>query len=263
MPHSTRIALVRRPGSRLSEGIVTHIDRSPIDVDLAMTQWTNYVDAVSDAGWRIIEVPPADDCPDAVFIEDPVVLYRGTAIITRPGDDARKPETIGVEPIVTELGCRIERIIAPGTMDGGDVLKVPHPDGDTIYVGLGGRTNPEGLRQFAAIVEPMGARVIGIPLSKVLHLKSAATALSDGTIVGWLPGLDSTDAFPAFEAVTEESGAHVVLLEPDLILMAADAPNMAASYRARGYRTIEVDISEFIKLEGCVTCLSVRVRELP
>ena len=263
MPHSTRIALVRRPGSRLSEGIVTHIDRSPIDVDLAITQWTNYVNAVRDAGWRIIEVPPADDCPDAVFIEDPVVLYRGTAIITRPGDDARKPETIGVEPIVTELGCRIGRIIAPGTMDGGDVLKVPHPDGDTIYVGLGGRTNPEGLRQFAAIVEPMGARVIGIPLSKVLHLKSAATALSDGTIVGWLPGLDSTDAFPAFEAVTEESGAHVVLLEPDLILMAADAPNMAASYRARGYRTIEVDISEFIKLEGCVTCLSVRVRELP
>lgn len=263
MPQQTRIALVRRPGPRLSDGIVTHIDRSPIDVDLAMVQWTEYVDAVRAAGWRIIEVPPADDCPDAVFIEDPVVLYRGTAIITRPGDDARKPETIGVEPIVAELGCRVERIVAPGTMDGGDVLKVPHPDGDTIYVGLGGRTNPEGLRQFAAIVEPMGAKVIGVPLTKVLHLKSAATALSDGTIVGWAPGLDSTDAFPRFEAVSQESGAHVVLLEPDLILMAADAPDVAASYRDRGYRTIEVDISEFIKLEGCVTCLSVRVRELP
>lgn len=263
MPQQTRIALVRRPGPRLSDGIVTHIDRSPIDVDLALVQWTEYVDAVRAAGWRIIEVPPADDCPDAVFIEDPVVLYRGTAIITRPGDDARKPETIGVEPIVAELGCRVERIVAPGTMDGGDVLKVPHPDGDTIYVGLGGRTNPEGLRQFAAIVEPMGAKVIGVPLTKVLHLKSAATALSDGTIVGWAPGLDSTDAFPRFEAVSQESGAHVVLLKPDLILMAADAPDVAASYRDRGYRTIEVDISEFIKLEGCVTCLSVRVRELP
>ena len=263
MPNQTRIALVRRPGPRLNDGIVTHIDRSPIDIDLALAQWTDYVNAVRGVGWRIIEVPPADDCPDAVFIEDPVVLYRGTAIITRPGDDARKPETIGVEPIVAELGCRIERIEAPGTMDGGDVLKVPHPEGDTIYVGLGGRTNAEGLRQFAAIVEPMGARVIGVPLTKVLHLKSAATALSDGTIVGWEPGLDSTEAFHRFEAVGQESGAHVVLLEPDLILMAADAPDAAASYRARGYRTIEVDISEFIKLEGCVTCLSVRVRELP
>ncbi|MCE2762980.1 MAG: N(G),N(G)-dimethylarginine dimethylaminohydrolase [Ilumatobacteraceae bacterium] len=263
MPRPTRIALVRRPGPRLSDGIVTHIDRSPIDLELAMKQWTDYVDAVRDTGWRVVEVPPADDCPDAVFVEDPVVMYRGTAIITRPGDDARKPETVAVEPVVAELGCRIERIVAPGTMDGGDVLKVPHPDGDTIYVGLGGRTNPEGLRQFAAIVEPMGARVVGVPLSKVLHLKSAATALSDGTIVGWEPGLDSTATFPRFEAVSQESGAHVVLLEPDLILMAADAPEMAASYRARGYRTIEVDISEFIKLEGCVTCLSVRVRELP
>lgn len=242
---------------------MTHIDRSPIDLVLAMRQWQNYVDAVANAGWRVIEVPSADDCPDAVFIEDPVVMYRGVAVITRPGDDARKPETIGVEPVVAELGCRIERIVAPGTMDGGDVLKVPGADRDTIYVGLGGRTNPVGLRQFAAIVEPLGARVVGVPLTKVLHLKSAATALSDGTIVGWLPGLDSTDHFERFEAVTEESGAHVVLLEPDLILMAADAPGMAASYRERGYRTIEVDIGEFIKLEGCVTCLSVRVRELP
>jgi len=260
---STRIALVRRPGPRLSDGIVTHIGRSPIDLHLAMKQWTNYVDAVRDAGWKVVEVPPADDCPDAVFIEDAVVLYRGTAIITRPGDDARKPETTAVEPVVAELGCRVERIVAPGTMDGGDVLKVPLPDGDTIFVGLGARTNAEGLCQFAAIVQPLGAKVVGVPLTKVLHLKSAATALTDGTIVGWEPGLDSTDAFPRFEAVSQESGAHVVLLEPDLILMAADAPRVATNYRARGYRTIEVDISEFIKLEGCVTCLSVRIRELP
>ena len=263
MTRTTRIALVRRPGPRLSEGIVTHIDRSPIDGALALRQWQNYVDAVAKCGWRVIEVPPADDCPDAVFIEDPVVMYRGVAIITRPGDDARKPETLGVEPVVAELGCRLERIVAPGTMDGGDVLKIPSSDGDTIFVGLGGRTNPEGLRQFAAIVEPLGATVVGVPLTKVLHLKSAATALTDGTVVGWLPGLDTTEPFERFEAVSEESGAHVVLLEPDLILMAADAPAVAASYRARGYRTIEVDISEFIKLEGCVTCLSVRVRELP
>ena len=242
---------------------MTHITRSPVNVALALRQWQNYVDAVADSGWQVMEVPPADDCPDAVFVEDTVVMYRGVAIITRPGDDSRKPETSGVEPLVTQLGCRIEHIVAPGTMDGGDVLKVPSSEGDTIFVGLGASTNPEGLRQFAAIVGPLGATVIGVPLSKVLHLKSAVTALSDGTVVGWLPGLDTTEPFDQFHAVSEESGAHVVLLEPDLILMAADAPAVAASYRARGYRTIEVDISEFIKLEGCVTCLSVRIRELP
>ena len=116
---------------------MTHIDRSPIDGALALRQWQNYVDAVAKCGWRVIEVPPADDCPDAVFIEDPVVMYRGVAIITRPGDDARKPETLGVEPVVAELGCRIERIVAPGTMDGGDVLKIPSSDGDTIFVEIG------------------------------------------------------------------------------------------------------------------------------
>ena len=125
MTRTVRIALVRRPGPRLSEGIVTHITRSPVNVALALRQWQNYVDAVADSGWQVMEVPPADDCPDAVFVEDTVVMYRGVAIITRPGDDSRKPETSGVEPLVTQLGCRIEHIVAPGTMDGGDVLKVP------------------------------------------------------------------------------------------------------------------------------------------
>ena len=253
------VALVRRTSSRLADGVLTHLERSPVDIELARKQWDAYVAVLRQHGWAINEVPTEENCPDCVFVEDAVVMFRGVAIITRPGDDTRKPEITAVEPIVRELGCRIERIVAPGTMDGGDVLKI----GNTIYVGRGGRTNQAGIDQFAAIVEPLGATVVGVPLTKVLHLKSAATALTDGTVVGWLPGLDTTEPFERFEAVSEESGAHVVLLEPDLILMAADAPAVAASYRARGYRTIEVDISEFIKLEGCVTCLSVRVRELP
>jgi hypothetical protein len=147
-----RRALVRRPSPRLAEGLLTHIERVPVDADLA--------------------------------------------VITRPGADERKPETSGTEQTLRELGYRIAHIEAPGTLDGGDVLK---HDG-TVWVGLGGRTNRAGVDQLAGHLEPLGAQVIGVPLTKLLHLKSAVTALPDGTVVG------------------------------------------------------------FEKLEGCVTCLSVRLR---
>jgi dimethylargininase len=250
------IALVRAPSSRLAEGIVTHIDRAPVDVGLAERQWATYVDALRGVGWQIREVPVLESAPDCVFIEDTVVMFHDLAVITRPGDDRRKPEVTAVEPIVRKLGCRVERIIAPGTLDGGDVLKV----GDTIYVGLGGRTNQAGIDQFAALLTPLGARVIQVPVTNVLHLKSAVTALPDGTVIGWDPAVDDPTLFPKYLSMPEESGAHVVVIDDQRVLMAADAPQSAALLRSRGYEVICVDISEYEKLEGCVTCLSVRLR---
>jgi dimethylargininase len=256
MPTGT--ALVRRPGPRLTEGIVTHIDRVPVDHRLACTQWERYVQAIEGAGWHAVEVPAADDCPDAVFIEDTVVMFKNVAVITRPGADSRKPEIIAVEKVVDDLGCSTNRIHGPGTLDGGDVLKV----GDTVYVGRGGRTNGEGIRQLRAILEPLGANVAAVPLTKVLHLKSAVTALPDGSIIGFAPLVDDATFFPRFVPVPEESGAHVVLLGGAKLLMAADCPRSAELFADLGYEPVVVDISEFEKLEGCVTCLSVRLREL-
>jgi dimethylargininase len=250
------IALVRAPSSRLAEGIVTHIARSPVDVVLAARQWAAYVDALRGVGWQIREVPVLESAPDCVFIEDTVVIYHELAIITRPGDHRRRPETAAVEPVVHEVGYRIERIVAPGTLDGGDVLKV----GDTIYVGLGGRTNQSGIDQFAALLTPLGARVIQVPVTNVLHLKSAVTALPDGTVIGWDLAVDDPTLFPKYLSMPEESGAHVVVIDDQRVLMAADAPLSAALLRSRGYDVICVDISEYEKLEGCVTCLSVRLR---
>ena len=252
-------ALVRRPGPRLDEGIVTHIARSAVDLTLAQRQWSNYVETMGRAGWETIEVPAAPDCPDAVFVEDTLVVYKNVAVITRPGADSRKPEVIDTEKVVEALGYSVNRIRPPGTLDGGDVLKV----GDTIYVGRGGRTNGEGIHQFRGILEPIGAAVIAVPIAKVLHLKSAVTALPDGSIVGYLPLVDDASFFPHFRAVPEESGAHVVLLGGNRLLMAADCPASAELYTDLGYEPVVVDISEFQKLEGCVTCLSVRLRGLP
>ena len=102
--------------------------------------------------------------------------------------------------------------------------------------------------------------MVPVTVTKVLHLKSAVTALPDGTIVGWPDAVDDPAIFPKFLATPEESGAHVVLLGEDRLLMAADCPMSAAMYRAMGYLPVEVDISEYQRLEGCVTCLSVRLR---
>jgi dimethylargininase len=159
---------------------------------------------------------------------------------------------------VARLGCSVNWIWEPGTLDGGDVLKI----GDTIYVGRGGRTNAAGVQQLRAAFEPLGARVVAVPVSKVLHLKSAVTALPDGTVIGQIPKVDRPSLFPRFLSVPEEAGSHVVLLGGSKLLMAASAPKTAELLTDLGHEPVVVDISEFEKLEGCVTCLSVRLREL-
>jgi dimethylargininase len=252
VPH----ALVRPPGPILADGLLTHIDRTPIDVELAAAQWRAYVDALHENGWTTAEVDPADECADAVFIEDAMVVFDRLCVITRPGAVSRQPEVVGAESAAAAAGLEIHRIVEPGTLDGGDVLKVDR----TVYVGVGGRTNAAAVAQLAFLLAPHDWDVRPVPVHRVLHLKSAVTALPDGTVVGYPELVDDPSAFEPFLAVPEPAGAHVVLLGDDRLLMSADAPETAALYRSMGYGVVEVDISEFEKLEGCVTCLSVRIR---
>lgn len=249
-------ALVRRPSPRLDEGIVTHLERRPVDVELARAQWVGYVRALEDAGWETVEAPPADESPDGVFVEDAVVVFGHLAVLARPGVEARRSETVGVEAAMAELGYAIERIEEPGTLDGGDVLKI----GDVVYVGRSGRTNADGARRLRELLAPLGATVVEVLVRRVLHLKSAVTALPDGSILGYPASVPA--AFRDFVAVPEESGAHVVLLRGGKVMLAADCPRTAELIAARGYDPVIVDISEFQKLEGCVTCLSVRLRRV-
>jgi dimethylargininase len=246
--------LVRSPSSRLAEGIVTHISRTPVDVDVARSQHAAYADALAAGGWTVQQVPVADDCPDSVFIEDAVVVCDDLAVLTRPGAPARRAEVAGAEQAVRSLGLRTARITEPGTLDGGDVLQ----SGRAVYVGRGGRTNGEGIRQLRALVAPLGRTVIAVPLGQVLHLKSAVTALPDGTFL-LLPDLVPAGLFPAVRPVAEESGCHVVPLGGDRVLIAASAPRTAELLADLGFTPVVADISEFEKLEGCVTCLSVLV----
>jgi dimethylargininase len=251
-----RSALVRRPAATLDEGEVTHIKRSKVDLDLAEKQWESYVAALTGAGWNPVEVAEADDLPDSVFIEDAVVMFGRLAVLTSPGAESRVGEIEGVETTVRSLGLDVTRIQRPGTLDGGDVLKI----GTTVYVGRGGRTNADGIRQLRHILSPLGYTVVAVPMTKALHLKSAVTALPDGTVIGYLPVVEDPTIFDRFLAMPEEAGAHVVVLSDDTLLMSSAAPKSAQLIESLGYRVIAVDISEFEKLEGCVTCLSVRIR---
>jgi dimethylargininase len=209
-------------------------------------------------------------------------------LVTRLGAESRKPETKGIaSAILTRLKKRpdeIRYIRHPATLDGGDVLKVLQ--NDVIYIGLSGRTNQEGIDQFENFVRPLGVKVVSVPISKVLHLKSAVTALPQGTIIGYEPLINDaameallllrkgSAALPAAEcegksdkktssnflSMPEEQGAHVVMLGQNYLLMSNKAPKSAELLRSMGYAPVLVDISEYEKLEGCVTCLSVRHR---
>ena len=249
----SRRALVHRPGPRLPEGIVDHIERVPVDYELALEQWEHYVALLRRYDWQTIEVVRADDCPDGVFVEDTMVVYNQTAMIARPGALSRRPEIVGAERTIEQLGYAIDRIREPGTLDGGDVLQVA----DVMYVGRSERTNAEGVAQMRRCFEPRGATVVEVPVRKVLHLKSAVTALPNGSVIGYLPLLDDASSFPDFIPVPEPAGSHVVLLGGNRLLMAASAPRTAELFAGLGYEPIVVNISEYEKLEGCVTCLSV------
>jgi dimethylargininase len=251
-----KVALVRIPAGNLAEGLVTHIDREPVDAERADAQWDAYVAALSEAGWQTVEVASADSMADSVFVEDTAVVFGDTAVITLPGAESRRAEVVGTEAALRAQGLHLERIEAPGTLDGGDVLKV----GSTVYVGRGGRTNAEGIRQLRALVAPLGYTVVAVPITKALHLKTAVTALPDGTVIGYEPIVDEPRVFERFLPVPEAHGTAVVVLSDDTVLMSSSAPQSVALVEDLGYTVIQVDISEFEKLEGCVTCLSIRIR---
>lgn len=254
----SQIALIRRPSPKLNDGIVNFIEKVDVDLELALEQWNGYTRALRNAGWTTVDVEPAQDCPDSVFVEDTVVMYKNVAVLTRSGAESRRPEIAGTKRALEEFTVAIAEIRAPGTLDGGDVLKV----GNHVYVGRSTRTNAEGVRQLRAILTPLGARVTAVPVSKVLHLKTGASALPDGTIIGHPDTVDDPRFFANYMEVPDVLGTTVLCLSETSVLMSASAPKTAALIRDRGYDVFEVPMTEFEKVQGSATCMSVRIRDL-
>jgi dimethylargininase len=251
-----RRLLVRRPSPALQAGELTHLDRRPVTAELALQEWLAYVEVFAGRGWQVHELPPLDEHPDGVFVEDMVVMLGEVAVLASPAAVSRRGEQLSMADCLAELQVDVRRIELPGTLEGGDVLKV----GSTVYVGRSTRTNDAGVEQLASIAEPLGFTVVPVPVSRALHLKSALTALPDGTVIGYQPLLDDPAVFPVFVPVPEAEGAPVVVLDEHSVLISSSAPATAELLRQRGLSVLSTPVSQFERLEGCVTCLSVRVR---
>ena len=252
------LAFTRAVSPRIAECALTHLDRRPIDPDLAAAQHSSYEQALRDAGFDIVRLPYLAEDPDAVFVEDTAILLGEHAIITRPGAASRADEisstAAGLEPHF------ITRQLAGGTLDGGDVLRI----GDKLYVGQSSRTDAAGTMALENAVGRQGYRVVPVELGSCLHLKTAATfAGPDGSgnptlLVNpeWVdPAIfEGTVALPVAE---DEPFAANVVRAGDRLIYAAGSPKTAARLRDRGFTVVEVDLSELQKAEAGGTCMSL------
>jgi dimethylargininase len=249
-------AFTRAVSPRLADCQLTHLQRVPIDPAKAAAQHAAYERALSAAGFGIVRLPELPDDPDAVFVEDTAILLGDHAIITRPGAPSRIGEIGSTAASLAEYFelRRIER----GHLDGGDVLRI----GKKIYVGLSTRTDGEGLAGLAALAAPLGYQVIEAGLRDCLHLKTGATFA--GHDAGGTPVLlyDPASVDPAQFAGVEplavlEPAAANCVRAGDRLIMPAGNPQTADLLRSRGFRVVEVDVSELQKAESGVTCMSL------
>ncbi len=248
-------ALVRRPGPNFAEGLTTAALGRP-DHDLALQQHEAYCDALRRAGLEVIVLDADARYPDGCFVEDVAVITERTAVITRPGAPSRRGEAEAIIEVLSAFR-QIAHIEPPGTLEGGDVLQVGH----TFFIGLSGRTNEHGARQLAEILEGEGYTVQLVPVQGVLHLKTGLTALDTAHFLGTDWFARQLKGFAVFPLPAEEAYAANCLPVNDCILLPRGYPTARAFAERQGKKVIEVPMSEFRKMDGGLTCLSLRWRD--
>lgn len=249
-----RIALTRDVSPAMHRCELSFLARSPIDHDRAVTQHAAYEQCLMELGCRIHRLPADDSMPDAVFIEDTAVVVEELAVMTRPGAASRRHEVTAVAPALGAWRSLVA-IEAPGTLDGGDVLRL----GRTLYVGVSARTCAEGVAQLGQLLAPFGYRAIPMVTRDCLHLKTAVTQVAPGVVVLNPRWVDAAlfDAVRVIEVDPGEPFAANVLQIGDLVLAAAAFPRTAERIAASGVEVRLLDMSEFAKAEGGVTCCSI------
>lgn len=251
-----RNAITRTPCEAMVKGITAHPELGRPDYSLALRQHAAYVAALEACGLKVQVLPKDEGFPDSCFIEDNAVCTGKFAIVSRPGADSRRGEIAGLDPILRTYYDDVDAIKAPGTLDGGDVMMV----GDTYYIGLSARTNREGADQFIAALAKRGYKGVAARMPETLHLKTGLSYLEDG----WLCVTDDFAADPLFKDFKHiridpaESYAANSLRVNDRVLVPAGFPKAAAAIRAAGFSVLEVDTSEYRKLDGGLSCLSLR-----
>ncbi len=251
------IAITRAVSPAIAHCELTHLDRQPIDLMAARTQHQAYEETLRALGCEVLSLPADPGLPDSVFVEDTAIVFDELAVIARPGSPSRRPEIV-----TTAVALRpyrpLVRIAPPGSLDGGDVLRV----GRTVYVGLTGRTNQAAIDQLTAALSPHDYVIRAVPVHGCLHLKSAATQVAADTILCNPRWVDPAVFAPLH--VLEVDGAEPYaangLLIDSQVLYPTTFPATRRRLEERRVAVTLVDVSELQKAEGAVTCCSLVFR---
>lgn len=252
---SRPVALVRDVPDSFVSAVTSRPAVPPLDPAKARLQHADYVAALEDGGFAITRVPAAEKHPDCIFVEDIAVAVGRKALLTRPGHPSRRGETAGVSAALADL-VPVEPMV-DGSLDGGDVLQV----GNRVFVGLSQRTDAAGIAELARFCAPR--EVITVPVRATLHLKSGVSAVAENAVL-WHPAACERDALVGLQVVEvpgdDPEAANVVRLPDGSVLVAAHHPATADLVASLGHPVRTVDVSEFARADGGLTCLSVRIR---
>jgi dimethylargininase len=248
------IAITREVSPALEHCELTHLQRARIDLDAARAQHRRYEECLTALGCEVRRLPAEPELPDAVFVEDTCVVLDELAVVTRPGADSRKPETRSVAEALKPFR-RLGFIHAPGTMDGGDVLRL----GKNVFAGLSSRTNRAGIHQLRELLLPHGYTVHAVDFTGCLHLKTAVTPVGEATLLvnrEWVdPGVFGDVA--VIEVDPSEPYAANALLVGGTVVHPTAFPRTRTRLEGHGIRVETVDVSELAKAEAGVTCCCV------
>lgn len=250
--------IVRRPCQAMVEGITSAPELGKPDYALALRQHDDYIAALKQCGVDVTVLPADERYPDSCFVEDPAVITRKCAIITNPGAPSRNGEKDEIVGAIKQFFSddQIEYIQAPGTLEGGDVMMV----GDHFYVGRSARTNEEGIRQFIAILEKHGLTGSEVKLEEVLHLKTGVNYLENNNMLvsGEFVTKPEFQQYNRFEIPQEEAYAANCIWVNGTVIVPKGYPAVEKAVREMGYQVLLVDTSEYRKLDGGLSCLSLR-----
>jgi dimethylargininase len=248
------IAITRAVSPTLPECELTHRPRDPIDVANAVAEHAQYEKALRSLGATIVRAPAEPALPDAVFVEDTALALDEVAVITRPGAASRRKETESMATVLSAYRPLV-RIEAPGTLDGGDVLRV----GRRLYVGVSSRSNPVGIAQLDMLLRTWEYEVVSVPVQGCLHLKSAVTQIAEHLLL-INDRYVRPQVFDGMETVSvdrTEPDAANALWVGGAVIYPAHYPQTAARLESAGVRVLAVPSTEFSKAEGGMTCCSI------
>jgi len=250
-----RNAIVLVPSPSIKDGLTSSNLGKP-DYSLALEQHSKYIETLKNLGLKVKVLPANDRYPDSTFIEDIALCAASFAVITNPGAESRRGEITGMKLVLKEYYETIEEIFLPGTVEAGDIMMA----GDRFYIGISSRTNIEGAEQLIHILKKNKMTGIKIPLKKMLHLKSGISYLENNIMLvgGEFKDKKEFAGFNRIEIDEDESYAANSLWINGKVLVPAGFPETRKKIEKAGFETILLEISEFRKVDGGLSCLSLR-----